>query len=313
MEFLRERITGKMTDSNLDIKIRALRAMEEMVPAVELQKTYWGDDIEAVIPAHMLFSLANFGGHVLAAFDGDRIVGVLVGFLGTNMDDPKRPAMANLQIVSKRMVVLSEYRSHGIGYKLKLAQRDAAIRQGVRLVVWTFDPLLAQNAYLNLRKLGAISTSFKEDYYGTRAETGLARLGASDRLLVDWWVTNRRVEERLFGTRVDLSLGQYLEANTVIVNQAVWTDDGVLSPSDNGTMPSSSMALLEIPLNYPVIESGNPALARAWRTHIRNWFNLLFSRGYVVTDFLRAAYEGRDRGFYLLSYDGPLVDSFSLN
>ena len=41
-----------------------------MHAVVELQKTFWGNDVESVIPAHMLFSLANYGGHVLVAYDG---------------------------------------------------------------------------------------------------------------------------------------------------------------------------------------------------------------------------------------------------
>src|SRR5664279_5331815 len=205
------------------IEIRPLRAFDDMRSVVEMQSNYWGDDLESVIPAHMLFSLANHGGHVLAAFDGSRPVGVLVGFLSTNMEEPMRPAMANLQIFSKRMVVLPEYRGQGIGYRLKLAQRAIAITQGIRLVVWTFDPMLALNAHLNIRKLGAICHTYNEDYYGTSSEGGLARLGSSDRLMVEWWVTNRRVEERIHGSRTDLTLSHYLDANTPILNPVSYT------------------------------------------------------------------------------------------
>ena len=60
-----------------------------------------------------------------------RVVGVLVGFLSTHQADPPRPAMANLQIFSKRMVVLPEYRSQGIGYRLVLHR--ARGRDGHRL------------------------------------------------------------------------------------------------------------------------------------------------------------------------------------
>jgi predicted GNAT superfamily acetyltransferase len=170
--------------------IRTLQKLEEMHEAVELQKTYWGTDLESVVPAHMLFSLATSGGHVIAAFDGDKMIAVVIGFLGTDIQEPTRPAMANLRIVSKRMIVLPEYRGQGVGYKLKKRQREFAMRQGIRLVTWTFDPLLTANAHLNIRKLGAISTSYFEDYYGTSNEGGLSRTGSSDRLLVEWWVTN---------------------------------------------------------------------------------------------------------------------------
>ena len=295
------------------IDIRPLRSLDELRPVVELQKIYWGNDVESVIPAHMLFSIANHGGHVLTAFDGDRPVGVLVGFLGTNMQEPRRPAMANLQFVSKRMVVLPEYRGQGIGFRLKLAQRDLAVAEGVRLVVWTFDPLLSLNAHLNLRKLGAMCSAYSENYYGTSEEGGLTTFGMSDRLMVEWWVTNRRVEERIFGSRRDLTLRHYLDAETPILNPATVTADGLLLPAEETTMPAGSLGLLEIPSHYPLIAESNEQLAIAWRLHIRKLFQAVFTRGYIVTDFLTEPHEGRARSFYLLSYDGPQYDSFSLN
>ncbi len=295
------------------IEIRPLRTLDEMRPMVELQKLYWGDDLESVIPAHMLFSLANHGGHVLAAFDGDRPVGVLVGFLSTHDQEPRRPAMANLQIFSKRMVVLPEYRGHGIGYRLKLAQRALAIEQGIRLVVWTFDPLLSPNAKLNVHKLGVVCHSYQENYYGTSDEGGLAKLGSSDRLIAEWWVTNRRVEERLHGSRTDLTLSHYLEAATPILNPSSLSDDGIVLPAAETGTPSGALALLEIPTRYAALETSNPQLAKTWRTHTRQLFQQTLARGFVVTDFLIEEYEGRERSFYLFSYDGPQFESFSMN
>ncbi len=283
------------------VEIKTLLALHEMKAAVELQKVYWGDDLESVIPAHMLFSLATNGGHVLAAFDGPQMVGVLVGFLGTNMEEQDRPAMANLHIASKRMVILPEYRGQGIGYRLKLEQRRIAMRQGVRLVVWTFDPLLATNAHLNIRKLGGISYRYLEDYYGTEGDGGLARLGSSDRLQVEWWVTNRRVDERINGTRGDLSLKQYLDAATVITNPSTPGADGLPQPAASLVRPGGGLALLEIPADYEAISRQAAELARAWRGHIREAFRALLSAGYVITDFLHDQYEGRQRAFYLLS------------
>jgi predicted GNAT superfamily acetyltransferase len=216
------------------------------------------------------------------------------------MEEASRPAMANLQIVSKRMVVLPEYRGQGIGYHLKVAQREIAQRQGVRLVVWTFDPLLAVNAHLNIRKLGGISYRYLENYYGTEEDGGLAKLGSSDRLQVEWWVTNRRVEERLTGTRGQLNLRAYLDAETPIVNATLAGDDG---PRLAGTIiqPTGSLALLEIPTNYDLIRERDPELARLWRGHTREVFKHLLADGFIVTDFIREPYEGRERAFYLLS------------
>lgn len=285
------------------ITIRPLHTLDEMRAVAELQHTYWGSDEEATVPAHMLFSLANYGGHVLAAFDGERLVGALIGFLGTHIEESHRPAMANLQLVSKRMVVHPDYRSRGIGYRLKLAQRDLSIKQGVRLVTWTFDPLMTANAHLNVRKLGGICPRYLVDYYGTTPGGGLVEFGTSDRLLVEWWVTNRRVEERLFGRRGDLSLAAYLEANTPILNPTDLDGDGLPCPSDYVTTPRGTLALVEIPTDYRALAAHSEPLARAWRQHVRQVFTGLVDGHFLVTDFLRAQHGGRDRAFYLLSFN----------
>jgi predicted GNAT superfamily acetyltransferase len=295
------------------ITIKPLMALGEMRAAVELQNTFWGNDAESVVPAHMLFSLATYGGHVLAAFDGAQMIGLLIGFLGTNIEESDRPAMANLQIVSKRMVVLPQYRGQGIGYRLKLAQRDLTIKQGVRMVTWTFDPLMALNAHLNIRKLGAVSHRYLEDYYGTADEGGLATLGSSDRLQVEWWVTNRRVEERLSGRRGDLSLQHYLGADTPIANATTADTHGTPWPAENNIIPTGLFVLLEIPVNFTAIVESDPILARAWRLHTRDLFKRFLTLGYVVTDFIRSTYEGRDRAFYLLSHSGRQSDQLDFS
>lgn len=289
------------------IDIRLLYTLEELRPAVELQRVYWGEDSESVIPTHMLFSLANHGGHVLAAMDGDRIVGVLVGFLGTNMEDSDRPAMANLQIVSKRMVILPEYRNRGLAYRLKLAQRDLAVKQGVRLVTWTFDPLLAPNAHLNVRKLGAVCQEFRENYYGTEGSGGLAAMGYSDRLFAEWWVTNRRVRERVERSRGDLELRLFLEANAVILNPTGVRQNWP-TPCMTPLSPASAVVLVEIPVNFPALAEADAALATQWHEHVRGMFRLLMDGSYMVTDFVREAYEGRDRCFYVLTHRSPQFD-----
>jgi len=294
------------------ITIRPLVTLDEMRPAVELQRVYWGNDLESVVPAHMLFSLAQHGGHVLAAFADQQLVGILIGYLGTD-GDPDRPALTNLQIISKRMVVLPGFRGGGVGYRLKLAQRQLAIRAGVRLVTWTFDPLLALNAHLNLHKLAAICPAYLVNYYGTNKDGGLAALGSSDRLVVEWWVTHRRVDVRLSGARGDLRLPQYLEAATPILNATTPTADGFPVPPETTRAAGGTLALLEIPIDFPALRAAHPTLAIRWRETTRAVFQTMLGRGCVATDFLRAAHEGRDRAFYVLSCTGPQFESFRMN
>ena len=297
---------------SMPIVIRPLLSLSEMYPAVELQKTYWGDDAESVIPAHMLFSLANHGGHVLAAMDDEKLVGVLVGFIGT-YDLYNRQARLTLQMVSKRMVVLPEYRNLGLAEGLKLEQRDRTIELGLKLVTWTFDPLLAPNAHLNIRKLGAVCEKFQENYYGTEGDGGLAVLGASDRLFVNWWVTHQRVNDRVAGTHTNLTLQEYLDSGVPIVNPTTVSTDQMPRPAERIHGVAGSMALLEVPLDYPAIVRHDESLGMAWRMHMRELLNMFMrGGGGIVTDFVRAQHEGRDRGFYLLSRRDPQFD-FSQN
>ncbi len=283
-----------------DIKIRRLQDAGQHDQAVELQKTYWGEARGGPVPRHMLHSINHYGGHVLGAYDGELLVGFLLGFIGTDIDfDDRdaRPAMANLLIMSKRMLVLPEYRGRNIGFRLKMAQRDVALKQAIRLVTWTFDPMLATNAHLNIRKLGAVIQRYRADFFGIGGEESLH----SDRLMVEWWVTQRRVKERAKGGGSKLTLGQYFDVNTPIVNRAD-ADGNWLRPRRMTDVPESTFALIEIPRDFPALETRERGLAEDWRYHIRSVFEKMLAAGYIVTDFVSDNFEGRRRAFYLLSH-----------
>ena len=125
-----------------------------------MQRQVWpGTDLD-VVPLHLLTTVAHNGGLVLGAFHGDRMVGFLLGFLGTDEGQPNRPALARLKHCSHMLGVLPEYRGQHIGYQLKLAQRDYVSVQGVRLITWTYDPLESRNARLNIARLGAVCNTY---------------------------------------------------------------------------------------------------------------------------------------------------------
>ncbi len=284
----------------MKLEIRRLLSAAEHDQAVELQKLYWGADAGNLVPRHMLHSFSQYGGHALGAFDEDKLVGLVLGFIGTDidMDAPDaRPAMANLLIMSKRMVVLPAYRGRNIGFRLKMAQRDVAIRQAIRLVTWTVDPLLAPNAHLNIRKLGGVIQRYEVNFFGLNDEESLR----SDRLVVDWWVTQRRVKERAKGGGSALTLQQYFDVNTPIVNRADVSQEW-LRPRRMTDVPGSTFALIEIPGDFRELEAADRSLADEWRYHIRAVFPQMLAAGYIVTDFVSGEFESRRRSFYLLSH-----------
>ena len=89
--------------------------------------------------------------------------------------------------------MLPEWQSRGVGYALKVAQREAVLQQGLRLITWTYDPLESKNARLNIAKLGAVCNTYIRNYYGELRDD--INLGlATDRFQVDWWIASSHVE-----------------------------------------------------------------------------------------------------------------------
>lgn len=265
-----------------DIIIKAIQDSASLHEAVELQKVYWGDNMGDIVPHHMLLSLANYGGHVFGAYVGGRMVGLLMGFIGAEVQpDDTTDARQRLLVMSKRMVVLPEYRNYKIGEKLKMAQRDFALRHNIPLVTWTFDPLLSRNAYLNLHKLGAIGQKYEANYFGTGADANPTLTG--DRLAANWWVAHPHVEEHLTRT--------YDEG--VIINR-------IENHAPTGfDLPNVPTLLLEIPADFVALERLYPQAGAAWREHVRTAFSTLLGAGYLATDVLRRG----DRTFYVFTRD----------
>jgi len=267
-----------------DIIIRTLHTAAEMDSAVELQKVYWGENMADLVPANMLLSITRYGGHLHAAYDGDKMVGLLIGFLGADIQpDDSRDAPAQMYVMSKRMVVLPEYRGQKIGERLKQAQGEFAQRHNIQLVLWTFDPLLSRNAYLNLHKLGAVGQKYEKDYFGTDSSNPVLN---ADRLQVNWWVNHLSLENR---PEID-------RANVPVVNGVSFTDEGLPVPHEF-RMVDSAILRLEIPMEFVPIERIDPDSGKRWRDNIRHAFTELLKADYLATDFVRI----ENRVFYIFT------------
>jgi predicted GNAT superfamily acetyltransferase len=166
------------------IVVRKCEGIEEFQRCVELQREIWGEKDLEVEPATLFVVATETGGQVLGAFDGERLVGytlAVVGFLN-----------GTVFLHSHMTGVHGAYRDRGVGRALKLFQREEALGRGIRLVVWTFDPLETRNAHFNLNRLGAISRKYLPNLYGTT--TSPLHLGLpTDRLWVEWQLDSARV------------------------------------------------------------------------------------------------------------------------
>ncbi|HLY29076.1 MAG TPA: GNAT family N-acetyltransferase [Aggregatilineales bacterium] len=294
-----------------NIEIRALSELDELAQVEAIQQVVWPDPT-ATVYRNFLLNMVRNGALVLGALEDKKIIGFLLSYLGIESPGAQRPAMANLKLVSQRMAILPAYRDRGIGYELKLAQRRFAIEQGIRLITWTYDPLLARNAHLNIRKLGGIVHDYWRDFYGT-APSAHVTLGSSDRLLVEWWVTGNRVEQRMTGKRGGLVLEQYTSANATVLNPTTIGALDLPRPAERIVRPQGMVALVEIPEDFHAIIAADQGLARAWRGHSRGIIEQTLASGYTITDFVRGSFEGRSRAFYALSMADAPSSGFSPN
>jgi predicted GNAT superfamily acetyltransferase len=284
-----------------EFSIRGLGTIGEARQVEELQRSIWpGSDLE-IVPSHLLLTIATNGGILLGAFDGERLVGFVLGFLGVDPQTPDRVAMARLKHCSHMLGVLPDYRDSGIGFQLKCAQRAAALQQGLRLITWTYDPLISRNAHLNFRRLGVVCSLYHRDHYGEMRD-GLNIGVPSDRFEVEWWVTSPRVRARLAGRRKALELAKFIKAGALHLNPPAAGLNGFPRPRQKVAAPAGTLLMVEIPPDFTALKEKDPALALAWRLQSREIFEEVFRLGYLVVDFIFAKEEGRSRSLYMLSH-----------
>ncbi len=288
-----------------NIQIQPLTTWPEMVALAELQQQVWAGSPAFVLQPHWLLSIATNGGLVLGAWDGDKMVGGAVATLGAASADASRPAMANLKLNSELVVVQEAYRQQGIGYRLKLAQYHFATQRGIRLMTWVFDPLHGEYAHLTVRKLGAVIDQYYPDYYPEPPQAeGIP--ASTDRVQADWWLTSERAQQRIRKGRAPLTLTQYLDGGTRILNPSTLDDRLLPVPGDDFVQPPGALGLIEIPNRLSHVEQADSTLAKAWREHIRAVLMGVMSQGFILTDFVHEPYKGRLRSFYVCSHQGTL-------
>jgi predicted GNAT superfamily acetyltransferase len=133
------------------------------------------------LPPELAWALAHAGNYVALARDSaGRAVAGAVGFRGA--DD--QGAFLHSHIVG----VLGPHQGFGVGRAVKEHQRAWALGAGLDRMTWTFDPLVARNAYFNVMKLGACITRYYVDFYGAMGD-GINAGDESDRCLATWWLS----------------------------------------------------------------------------------------------------------------------------
>ncbi len=256
----------------VDLRIRRARGLEDYEACVELQKEVWGfSEIEDIAASPLLLIGNEYGGSVLVAETSEgRVIGFAFAMLG------RKPG-GGLIWWSHMTGVSTDFQGQGIGLRLKLAQREDALKNGVSEIWWTFDPLQAMNAHFNARKLGAIVSEYEENIYGY-SSSPLHHGLQTDRLVAVWGLDSQRVVDRTSG-EAPVIFRDFDRLPRIIA----FDDRGPGSPELGF---AQSPLLLEIPVRFSEILQADRSLALDWQRKVRTAFLHYFDDGYQVTDFM---------------------------
>jgi predicted GNAT superfamily acetyltransferase len=251
--------------------VRALHGIDEMRAASAVLDQIWhtADGTPQVDP-RLMVALCEAGGYVAGALDGDQLVAAAVGF-------PGHPTGLHSHIAG----VIPALSNRGIGTALKLHQRAWCLDRGIPAITWTFDPLVARNAHLNLTRLGATVEKYLIDVYGPMNDA-LNRDDQSDRLLVRW-------DLAASGRREPDDLGGEL-----LVDERGGVP--VSKPLKPGRVGAPERLLVAVPPDIESLRRTDHEVAKRWRLAVRDALSAALDAGWAI--------EGFDRtGHYVL--EGP--------
>lgn len=232
----------------MNIEIRECTTFEELSDCVQLQRDVFGLPEIEISPVRHLIVTKNAGGFTLGAFAEGKLIGFVLSV----------PAFLHGEkaYYSHMTAVLKEFQSYGIGAKLKWAQREKSLELGVKFIKWTYQPVLARNAFFNLEKLGAVITHYESNFYGTDYPSSDKNLGLdSDRLFAEWHLEDEKVK--------------------------------VLAKGEKYVENKEAKATIEIPNNWNELVENDLAKAIAEQTRIKKEFQEAFAEGLVCRGFIR--------------------------
>jgi predicted GNAT superfamily acetyltransferase len=235
------------------VRIRELHRAGELDAVVEVARRTWQLPDRELPAAHDLLATVHAGGLVAGAFEDGELLGFVHGIPRTNLGEPCQH--------SNMLAVVPEARGRGLAARLKLFQRRFCLAHGIRLVTWTYDPLIVRNARLNLTRLRARAGVYLRDLYG--ALGGIYGSLPTDRFEVRWRLDAPEVVAAAAGRRFpERDLRDW--------------------PRPGGRSAGPRLAV-EFPLGAPELYSRDPARALEARLTLRAAAGRLFARGYEAT------------------------------
>jgi predicted GNAT superfamily acetyltransferase len=235
----------------------------------------------------LLRALTKAGNYASGAYDvaSGALLGACVGFFGP-------PSHAELHSHIAGVVPAGLGRS--VGFALKVHQRAWCLRRGVRVIAWTYDPLIRRNAYFNLVKLGARPVEYLRNFYGVMDDV-INGGTETDRMLVHWDLRSVTAAEASTGRPRPASFAEERARGAVVA-----------LPADEGGLPAARLPvadgsgsrrfLVGVPADIEAMRLSDPVRAAAWRTALRDVLSPLMAGGARVTGFDRS-------GWYVVSME----------
>lgn len=257
--------------------IRPLESHQDYDACVALQRETWGLRSSEIVPPAVLMIARKTGGVASGAFDaGGALLGCVFGLTGWEG--------GRLVHWSHLLAVKPSCRDRGVGASLKWHQRAELLALGIDRMMWTYDPLVARNAHVNIVKLGADVVEYVQDMYpGDDGNLADSVIG-SDRFVVSWELQAPEAERPPD------------PEDWTSIPLAMITGDGV---GATRRFPTAPLVRVEIPADIQSLKQVMPDVARAWRATTREIFQHYLQRGYRIDVFVRD--PEWERCFYVLT------------
>lgn len=244
------------------VAVRELTSVDEIRAAEALFVSTWETAADQPpVDANILRAFVHSGCYVAGAYDGGRLLGASVGFLGGRGDD------AHLH--SHITGVAPDAQGRGVGRSLKLHQRGWCLERGIDVVTWTFDPLVRRNGWFNLHQLGAEIVAFERDFYGEMRD-GVNAGDHSDRCLVRWELPGAAARPALDADGAVPILSEDRDGRPVLTG-----GDGC-------------RRRVAVPADGVALRRRQPELAKAWRRAFRDSFGTAWDEGLRVVGMTAA-------------------------
>ena len=223
-----------------NISIRPLTSLADQELGRMIFDKTWAMDSGTEITPNLLQAMVHSGAYLSGAFVDGNCVGAAFAFPATT---------GGLHLHSHMTAVLDNFRDKGIGYALKVDQYKWAKQNNYKEITWTFDPLVARNAKLNILKLGVDISAYYPNFYGDMPD----ELNAGD------------------------------ESDRVMASLKVVGD--LPTPRTAISTPDKSAVLIAIPDDIVAIRGKDLAENLRWRRSVRDEFVGVLALGGKVIGF----------------------------